>query len=243
MHAPLEFAVRRIRALAGSPTDTASDGDLLARFVATRDDAAFAALVERHGPAVLGVCQRILRDLHSADDAFQATFLVLARRAATVRNSASVGAWLHGVAVRIASKLKVQLLRLPRTGTIPERPTVGDDLSWREVRRILDEEVARLPERLRHPILLCYFEGRTRDEAANLLGCKITTLRGRLEDARGRLQTRLVRRGIDLSAALLAISAMGNPCSIAATMPPISSILRMYAIASRSIRLVRASTK
>ena len=183
MHAPLEFAVRRIRALAGSPTDTASDGDLLARFVATRDDAAFATLVERHGPTVLGVCQRILRDHHSADDAFQATFLVLARRAATVRNSASVGAWLHGVAVRIASKLKAQLLRLPRTGTIPELPMAGDDLSWREVRCILDEEVARLPERLRQPILLCYFEGRTRDEAAVLIGCKITTLRGWLEDA------------------------------------------------------------
>jgi RNA polymerase sigma factor (sigma-70 family) len=165
-------------------------------------------LSQRHGPTVLGVCRRILRDHHSADDAFQTTFLVLARKAAAVRDSASVGGWLHGVAVRVASKLKARLLRLPRTGELPECPAEGDDLSWREVRRILDEEVARLPERLRLPILLCYFEGRTRDEAAAALGCKVSTLRGRIEDSRERLRIRLALRGIELSAALLAVSAV-----------------------------------
>src|SRR5579885_3733617 len=105
MHPPsLKTAVRRIRSLTG-PADPATDGELLARFRRTRDDRAFAALVARHGPAVLGICRRVLGDPHAADDAFQATFLVLARRAGSVRNPASLGCWLHGVAVRVSTKL------------------------------------------------------------------------------------------------------------------------------------------
>jgi RNA polymerase sigma factor (sigma-70 family) len=208
MHPPsLHTAVRRIRSLAGPP-EAAPDGELLARFRANRDDQAFAALVQRHGPAVLGVCRRVLRDPDAADDAFQATFLVLARRARSIRKPASVGCWLHGVAVRVAARHKGRLARQPRpVETVEASADPRDDVLWRDVRRVLDEEVNRLPERLRLPIYLCYFEGKTRDEAAEALGWKLTTLRGRLEDGRLRLRTRLALRGIELSAALLAVSA------------------------------------
>jgi RNA polymerase sigma factor (sigma-70 family) len=210
MPTPLTTAVRRLRTLAAPATDDLPDRDLVARFRASADEAAFAALVARHGPAVLGVCRRVLSDPHAAEDAFQATFLTLARRAGGVRNPSAVGCWLHGVAFRVASKLRGRLARLPRTGDVPEVPTPGDDVSWREVRRVLDEEVTRLPDRLRLPVLLCYFEGKTRDEAAEALGCKVTTLRGRLEDGRDRLRTRLARRGVELSAALLAVSTAAD---------------------------------
>ena len=203
----LETAVRRIRSLTAPAPDGVSDNDLLGRFLTTRDESAFAALVARHGPMVFGVCRRVLADRHTAEDAFQATFLVLARRASAIRRTASLGYWLHGVAFRVANKLKARLARQPRSASLPDLPADSrDDVSWRDVRRILDEEVSRLPERLRLPILLCYFEGKTRDEAAEALGCRLSTLRGRLEDGRERLKARLVRRGVELSAALLAVS-------------------------------------
>ena len=164
---------------------------------------------------MLSVCQRILANGHDAEDAFQATFLVLARRAASIKKSASVGCWLHGVAYRVANKLKGQLARQPRSGSLPDVPAESPNaVSWREVRRVLDEEVNRLPERLRLPVMLCYFEGKTRDEAAEALGWKLTTLRGRLEDGRLRLRARLARRGIELSAALLALSAASDGLTI-----------------------------
>ncbi|HJZ89894.1 MAG TPA: sigma-70 family RNA polymerase sigma factor, partial [Gemmataceae bacterium] len=204
----LESAVRRIRSLAAPPPDGVPDKDLLRRFLATRDEPAFAALVARHGPAVLGVCRRVLTDRHAAEDAFQATFLVLARRASSIQKSASVGCWLHGVAYRVATRLKGRLARRPRPGGVPDVPVEPrDDVTWKDVRRVLDEEVNRLPDRLRLPVLLCYFEGKTRDEAAEALGWKLTTLRGRLEDGRQRLRARLALRGVELSAALLAVSA------------------------------------
>lgn len=209
MHSPtLSTAVRRIRAVAAPLTDSLSDRELLARFLKTADDSAFAMLVERHGPSVFGVCRRILTNNHDAEDAFQATFLVLARRAASIRNTAAIGCWLHGVAFRVANKLKSRRARQADAAELPDVAAPShDDVSWREVRCVLDDELNRLPERLRLPVFLCYFEGKTRDEAAESLGWKLTTLRGRLEDGRERLRVRLARRGIELSAALLAISA------------------------------------
>src|SRR6476469_7868044 len=129
---PLESAVRRIRSLAAPAADGLSDRDLLSRFLKSGDESAFAALVARHGPAVLGVCRRVLSDRHAAEDAFQATFLVLARRAAAIRKSASVGCWLHGVAFRVATRLKGRLAGQPRTGTVPEVAADSrDDVTWR----------------------------------------------------------------------------------------------------------------
>ena len=153
MHPPsLQTVVRRIRSLSGPPAP-GSDGELLARFRATRDDRAFAALVGRHGPAVLGVCRRVLRDPDAADDAFQATFLVLARRAHAIRKPASLGCWLHGVAVRVATRHRGRLARRPVTvAAVEVAADPRDDVLWRDVRRVLDEEVNRLPDRLRLPV-------------------------------------------------------------------------------------------
>ena len=181
------------------------DRELLERFVRHRDEAAFAALVRRHGPMVLAVCRRVLGDAHDAEDACQAAFLVLARRAASIRRKEAVGAWLHGVAYRVACNLKRQVARRhAREGAVLVEPVAdGPEPSWREVLAVLDEELGRLPERFRAPLLLCYLEGKTRDEAAQALGWSPGTLRGRLERGREMLRARLTRRGLTLSAALL----------------------------------------
>jgi RNA polymerase sigma factor (sigma-70 family) len=145
-----------------------TDTDLLGRYLAGRDEAAFAALVHRHGPAVLGVCRSVLGTTPDADDAFQATFLVLARKAGSIRKPQALGSWLHGVALRLARKQQSRGQHRPAPagdlGEVPARPV--DDLAWREVRQILHEELDRLPERFRTPLVLCHLEGRTQDEAA-----------------------------------------------------------------------------
>jgi RNA polymerase sigma factor (sigma-70 family) len=182
------------------------DGELVRRFLTDRDEAAFAALVERHGAMVLAACRRALRDEHDAEDVCQATFLVLARSAGTVRQRSSLASWLHGVALRLARKLKRSdaRRRARDARTPPPEPTEPDaEVSWREVQTVLDEELARLPEKFREPLLLCYLEGRSRDEVATRLGVPSTTLRGRLEQGRERLRAGLARRGVTLSAALV----------------------------------------
>jgi RNA polymerase sigma factor (sigma-70 family) len=183
-----------------------SDHELLERFVRSRDEVAFTALVERHLPMVLGVCRRILGQPQDAEDASQATFLVLARTAASIRKRTSLGSWLHGVAYRLCRRIRRaetrRRIREARAGgATPANPT--QEASWREVQAALDEELTSLPEKFQAPLVLCYLEGRTRDEAAEQLGVKLSTLRGRLEQGRDRLRTRLARRGVTLSAALL----------------------------------------
>ncbi len=183
-----------------------ADAALLERFTDERDETAFTALVRRHGPMVLSVCRRVLRHEADAEDAWQATFLVLARRAASIRKRGSLGSWLHGTAYRIAAHLRQELarrhVREQPAAEVPE--TSASEVSWREVQEILDEELGRLPEKYRLPIVLCYLEGKTRDEAARELGWGVDTLRGRLERGRERLRGRLARRGVTLSAVLLA---------------------------------------
>jgi RNA polymerase sigma factor (sigma-70 family) len=193
------------------------DGILLYRFVSDHDEAAFAALLERHGPMVLGVCRRVLRDFHDAEDACQATFLVLARKAASIRQPGAVGSWLHGVAYRVAGKLKARgAHRGIPGGTLDDVPQAAPpDVSWREVRGVLDEELRRLPECYRAPLVLCYLEGKTRDEAARQLGWSVGTLRGRLERGRERLRLRLTRRGLTLPAALAASVLVESAASAA----------------------------
>ncbi len=204
---PLQNVLWHLRELAAAePATAATDRDLLHRFVHHHDEAAFAALVQRHGPMVLSVCRRVLHHAHDAEDACQAAFLVLARKAGSIRKGDSVGSWLHGVAFRAAANLKRQVARRHAR----ERPAVdvpqadAGDVSWREVRAVLDEELRRLPARYQAPLVLCYLEGKTRDEAAHELGWSQGTLRGRLERARDLLRTRLARRGLTLSASLLA---------------------------------------
>jgi RNA polymerase sigma factor (sigma-70 family) len=214
----LSVVVQHLRELATPPT--LSDADLLERFRSERDESAFAVLVERHGAMVLGICRRVLRNTHDAEDACQAAFLVLARKAGAIRKRESLASWLHGVAYHVAANLKRESARRStREACRHELPQADAavEVSWREIQGLLDEELARLPEHYRSPLVLCYLEGRTRDEAAQQLGWSLATLRGRLERARQRLRARLSRRGLMLSAALLA-SALSES-SLSAALP------------------------
>ena len=157
-----------------------SDAALLARYAAERDEAAFADLVHRHGPMVLGVCRRVLRGT-DAEDAFQATFLVLARRAADITRPEKLAAWLYGVAYRTAIKARTIMARRPAS-ELPVEQASAPAAEMDEWRAILDEELSRLPERFRLPVLLCYLQGRTNAEAAQLLGIGLRTLQRKLKD-------------------------------------------------------------
>jgi RNA polymerase sigma factor (sigma-70 family) len=181
----------------------ASDPALLDRYVRDHDEAAFAALVERHGPLVWNVCRRVLGHAQDAEDAFQAAFLVLARKAGSIRPREALAAWLHGVAYRVACKARAR--RRPVVAAqepADPRPDPLDELTARELLLILDEEVQRLPAAYRLPLVLCCLEGRTRDETARLLGWTPGSVKGRLERGRALLQARLARRGLAFSAVL-----------------------------------------
>jgi RNA polymerase sigma factor (sigma-70 family) len=196
----------------------APDGDLLSAFVRTKDPAAFEALVRRHGPLVLAACRAVLSDPADADDACQAAFVALHRRAHTVRDPRTLGGWLFRVARRAALDLKDSSLRRQareRRAAKPE-PVGGPDLSWREACAVLHEELDRLPSRYRLPLLLCYLEGRTQDEAAAELGWTRDSVRGRVNRGRELLRKRLERRGVTLSAGLAA--AVAVPAGVSAEL-------------------------
>jgi RNA polymerase sigma factor (sigma-70 family) len=192
--------------------DGLTDGQLLARFLDTREEAAFAAIVRRHGPMVLGVCRRLLGNLHDAEDAFQATFLVLARKAASVARREAVGAFLYGVAYRTALRarekasrrraLEVQVDVMPHPEVPPAEPQ-----DWRPV---LDRELNLLPKMYRAVLVLCDLEGKTRREAARVLGVPEGTVASRLATARQMLAKRLTRCGVMLSGGALAMALAGG---------------------------------
>jgi RNA polymerase sigma factor (sigma-70 family) len=191
-----------------------SDATLLTRWLTQRDEAAFTAIVVRHGPMVLSVCRRILGDAQHAEDAFQATFLVLARKAAHLRRPEALASFLYGVALRLARKARAASARRPVMPLNPETPEPVDPsphpldvLSGRELLALLDAEMTRLPDVYRLPLLLCMLQGRTLEEAARQLGWSVGSLRGRLERGRARLQQRLSRRGLDLSVGVAALLA------------------------------------
>ena len=200
---PLTVAITQVRRAVLAPDET--DGGLLARFVRDRDDAAFRELVRRIGPMVLGVCRRVTCDTHLAEDAFQAAFLVLARRAATVVPREAVRGWVYGVAVRTARKARAMSARRntreATTATLPEPPMLTRDEPDPDLLLALDEEVATLPDHLRAAVLLCEMEGLGRKDAAARLGVAEGTLSSRLAKARRVLADRLRRRGFALSAA------------------------------------------
>jgi RNA polymerase sigma factor (sigma-70 family) len=199
------------------PEDAPSDGQLLERFARCREEASFAALVRRHGGLVLGVCRRVLADVHDAEDAFQATFLVLARKAGSIQKRESVASWLYGVAFRVASRAKADTARRrAREQEVEPLPPCDPlaELVWRELRPILDEELNRLPEKYRAPVVLCYLQGITHAEAARRLGWPRGTVAGRLARARQMLRARLTRRGLGLPAGLLA-AALAESASAA----------------------------
>jgi RNA polymerase sigma factor (sigma-70 family) len=201
--------------------DESPDRQLLDRFVRGADGGAFRSLVQRYGPLVFGVCARLLGSEHDAEDAYQATFLVLARKAGSLRAPESLGPWLYGVAYRTALKARAQVLR--RRGREealgePTCPTDADDLIWSDLRPILDEEVNRLPHKYRAAVVLCYFEGKTNEQAARILGCPPGTIFSRLATARDCLRRQLTRRGLTLSAValvgLLTRSAGASPADV-----------------------------
>ena len=177
-----------------------TDGQLLECFVARRDNAAFEALMRRHGPMVLAVCRRILRNHHDSEDAFQATFLVLARKAASIMPREAVGNWLYGVAYRTALKANAAIAkrREHQVREMPE-PEAPQDDSGPDLRPLLDKELNRLPDKYRAPLILCGLEGRTEKEAAGQLGLAQGTLSSRLSRARAMLAKRLARQGVALS--------------------------------------------
>ncbi|HTU93465.1 MAG TPA: sigma-70 family RNA polymerase sigma factor [Gemmataceae bacterium] len=188
-----------------------SDGQLLRSFLYRGDEAAFEALVRRHGPMVRGVCRRVLRNLDDADDAFQAVFLVLLRKASTLATREILGDWLHGVAYRTALKARSAAARR----RMKEKQALRSEAIYDEEDRsewlpLLDEEVGRLPQKYRLPVVLCDLEGRTRKEAAQQLGWPEGTLSGRLSRARAMLARRLTRRGVTLSVAALAMGLSGE---------------------------------
>src|SRR6267378_6805945 len=182
-HGQLSTVMRHLRRIAGG-TAGRTDRQLLEDFADRGAEAAFAELVERHGRLVLSVCRRILHHEHDAEDAFQATFLVLARKAGSIRWQESVSRWLHAVAYRVAHKARASLQRRRwherRAGQLA-RAQETPDLTWRELRPVLDKELQRLPEKYQAPVLLCCLEGKSRDEAAQLLGWSEGTVKGRLE--------------------------------------------------------------
>src|SRR5262249_33296709 len=168
----LDFLHRRVKPPGDSDPDT--DGELLARFATRRDEAAFAALMRRHGPMVLGVCRRVLADTHDADDAVQATFLILVRKAGSLRRPELRGNWLYGVAYRTAVGVRAQVTARQRRerNVMHELPAPpAEDVAWRELRSLLDEELNRPPEKNRRPFVLCVLEGLTNGETARPLGC------------------------------------------------------------------------
>jgi RNA polymerase sigma factor (sigma-70 family) len=186
------------------------DPDLLARFTRSHDEGAFTALVKRHGPLVLGVCRRVLGNPHDADDAFQATFLILARKAGSIARTTALPCWLYQVAYRVALKAKGQAATRKKCEQRAGERQADDplaEITGRELLGVLDEELQTLPEHHRGPLVLCYLEGHTCEEAARRLGCSPRTLKRWLEQARRCLGRRLARRGLGLSAALLAAGA------------------------------------
>jgi RNA polymerase sigma factor (sigma-70 family) len=192
-----------------------SDAELLERFKVRGDAAAFELLVWRYQRLVLGVCRRVLRDAHEAEDAFQATFLILARRAGSVGRREALGAWLYRVATRAALAARAARSRHAGRehslgGTAAASPAAQSLAERREVCAVVDEEVSRLPERFRAAVVLCYFEGKTVDEAARQLGWPRGTVASRLARARERLRVRLNRRGLAVTAGTLA-AELGRP--------------------------------
>jgi RNA polymerase sigma factor (sigma-70 family) len=223
MAARSQTLLEHVRRLAAR-LDPEADVVLLERFVHQRDNAAFEALVHRHGAMVLGVCRRLLGNDHDAEDVFQATFLVLARKAAGGHPPDSLPAWLHGTAHRLALKHRQTQKRRQNRETRSEQtdgnvsPDPFNQLTAREVFQALDEELQRLPEINRLPLILCYLEGRTQDEAAEMLGWTPGSVRGRLQRGRTLLHARLARRGLTMGMGLLAAAALGQ--GIAMAMPP-----------------------
>src|SRR5262249_49829935 len=203
-------------------TGNLTDGQLLERFVSRRDEEAFAQLVRRHGPLVLGVCRQMLRKKQDAEDAFQATFLVLSRKAGSIRRAEALQNWLYGVATRLATRMKAAALRRQKREVALVEPLPSEPVPEGEAEDlgpILYEEIGRLPDKYRIPFVLCYLEGKTNEQTAQELGCPHGTVFSRLARARERLRHRLKRRGVVVSSAALAATLLNLSAQASASVP------------------------
>jgi RNA polymerase sigma factor (sigma-70 family) len=226
--------LRQIRRLVARPGAGAqSDEDLLERFIIHHEEEAFATLIRRHGPMVLGVCLRLLRHRQDAEDAFQATFLTLVRKGNSIRQRGSLASWLYRVAFRISLRLKARTDKRLASESLSDATVDADpsaDAAWREVRPILDAELQKLPAKYRAPMVLCYLEGKTYEEVADELGCPKGTVAIRLLRAREMLKRRLARRGLVAAAgAVMAHAAM--PAAQAGVSPALVSSTATSAMA------------
>jgi RNA polymerase sigma factor (sigma-70 family) len=206
-----------------------TDGELLGRFVEQRDETAFEALVRRHGSMVWGVCRRVLSNHQDAEDAFQATFLVLARKAAAVVPKDMLANWLYGVAHQAAlhaARTAARRKERERQVTFMPEPAVTDSDLWSDLLPILDQELSRLPDKYRAVVVLCDLEGKGRKEAARQLGCPEGTVAGRLARAKAMLAKRLTRRGVTLSSAALAVVLSQKAASGCAPGSVVSSTIK-----------------
>ena len=213
------FLRRLTRGMAAGTLRDESDRQLVERLLAGRDEAAYEAIVRRHGPMVYGVCWRVLQQEQDTEDAFQATFLILAQQLRTIRRHASLASWLHGIAHRVALKARARgATRRRREQQAATEKFPPDEVTWRELRAVLDAELEQLPDKWRLPLVLCYLEGQTQDEAARQLGSSQRTLRRRLEEAKAALGRRLTGGGVVWPAALSAV--LLSDCVAPAALAP-----------------------
>ena len=222
----------------------ASDAELLARFAdrGPGAESAFAALLDRHGPMVLAVCRRLTDDRAAADDAFQATFLALVRRADAIRLDGSLAPWLYAVARRIALRARSRRSESPTAERLDaiDHADPAEAAERAEAARLLHDEIGRLPERYRAPVILCHLEQRTHEQAADALGWPVGTVRGRLARARHLLRDRLARRGIGPAAGAALLSLRRE--ATAAVPPALEAATRALMVAARSTGAVAAGT-
>ena len=245
---PMNRVIQHLLATCGREGMT--DGELLTRFLSGRDDAALAALVGRHGPMVWGVCCRLLRGHHDAEDAFQATFLVLAQKAVTLPNRERVGNWLYGVAHQTAVRMRASAakrgLRERQVVVMPE-PTTAEQYVWNDLSPVLDEELSRLPDKYRVLIVLCDLEGVTRKEVARRLDLPEGTAASRLAAARAMLAKRLTRRGIVVSGGLMGAvlsqqaSAAVSPLVLSSTIKAVTLVAGGQAAATGGVSVTVAT--
>jgi len=223
---------------------------LLRRYVAQGDESAFEALLRRHGPMVLGVCRRLLGTAQDVDDAFQATFLVLIRKAASIGDGDRIGNWLYGVAYRVAVRARTRTsrerARLQPVTDVVSNETANDCVS-KDVLALLDEEVSRLPARYREAVVCCYLEGRTQEEAAHVLGWPKGTVSTRLNRARELLRNRLTRRGLTMTAGSVAVilgqtTAEGAlpPALVSTALQTLSQVLSNGPLPAGAVALANA---
>ncbi|MBL8824196.1 MAG: sigma-70 family RNA polymerase sigma factor [Planctomycetia bacterium] len=210
------------------------DAQLLHAFVRHKSEEAFSSLVQRHGGMVLGVCQRILGHTQDAEDAFQATFLVLARKAGSLHGNSTLGPWLYGVARRVAMKARskrphqTSLNELDCFHEVEEASDMATSKEWSELRPIIDDEIARLPGHYQEVVILCQINGLTKQEAARQLGCPEGTVSSRLMRARELLQTRLTRRGIALtSLGMLDLTLLASPVTAQLVQRTVSTAMQV----------------